>query len=265
MSEPYLIAGYCPTLNRPALLARAIACWEQQTYSNRWLIILDDSSQFEHQRSDAGKWEIISLPRRIRSLGEKNNVAMALAPFDAFGYVKIDDDDVIAPWHVEAHADALSRAEIVQPRKCMDYFDGEWVVTKTHCPIRNTQASSLDVEFSYHAAWSMRRSLYEKMRGYSAEFAGDDVEFEKRRRALGIHSVGYDSEKYPPSYWYWSNFYKAHPEALCGSPVNISRRGGSKEVYMSTPVGPYVGKLKPYSGPPVWQMEVPENVIPRRW
>lgn len=263
MSE--LIAGYCPTLNRPALLARAIACWEAQTYSSRWLIIVDDSGQYDHQRSDEGKWEIISLPRRIRSLGEKNNVAMSLAPFDAFGYCKIDDDDAFSPWHVEAISEALSRAEIVQPRKAMDYVNGEWLVTKTHSKANfSSKVSSIDVDFAYHASWGMRRSFYEKMRGYAPEFAGDDTELERRRREMKIQSVGYDS-KYPPSYWYFSNYYKAHPEALGGSPVNISRRGGSKQVYMSTPTGPYVGKLPRYEGPEVWNWQIPEKVIPRRW
>ncbi len=121
------ITAFCPTLNRPELLGRLIKCFEHQTYDNRELIILDDGGQYESgQKGD--RWELISVPRRFRTLGEKNNAAMAMASFDSKALAKADDDDIYAPWWLESLADALGRAEVVQPKLVVDFVGGEWEV-----------------------------------------------------------------------------------------------------------------------------------------
>src|SRR5580765_6828140 len=119
------ITAFCPTLNRPELLGRLIKCFENQTYQDRELIILDDGGQYENQKGD--RWEVVSVPRRFASLGEKNNAAIALADFDTWALAKADDDDIYMPWWLESLVDALKRCEFVQPRHAIDFVEGEWV------------------------------------------------------------------------------------------------------------------------------------------
>lgn len=244
--EAYLkITAFCPTLNRPELLGRLIACFQQQTYQNRELIILDDGGQYMNQSGD--RWELISVPRRFSSLGEKNNAAIALASFDTWALAKADDDDIYMPWWLESLAEALKKGELVQPRHAIDFVNGEWVQSETYNRKTN--------RFAYHGCWAFRRSLIEKYGGYRPEYAGDDQEFDKRLRSLGVASVGIDVKKYKPFYWYNRPL-----------PGRISDRGPSKQAYMETGRKvSYVGVVPEWTGERVWEREIPTKVIERQW
>ena len=239
------LTAFCPTLNRPELLGRLIACFNQQTHENRELIILDDGGQYANQKGD--RWEIVSVPRRFRSLGEKNNAAIALASFDSDAVCKADDDDIYMPWWLESLADALAKAQWVQPRHAMDYVNGEWVQSETY--------SRKTLRFAYHGCWAYRRSLIEKTGGYRPEYAGDDQEMDRRLRAAGLTSVGIDEKKYKPFYWYNRPL-----------PGRISTRGGSKQAYVDTGNSvPYVGAVPEWKGERVWEREIPSKQITRPW
>lgn len=258
-----MIIGYCPTYSRAHLLARAIAAWEAQTFSDRLLICVDDSGQLDSQKSDAGKWEIVSIPRRVRSLSEKNNLCIALAPRGTRMFMKFDDDDLIYPWACEAAAEALGRGMICQPRQAVDWINKEWVITPTHAP-SSPYGSSLDVDFAYHGTWSFTLEFYEKMRAYAPSlYAGDDGELDKRRREMKIPSVGLD-KRYQPYYRYYAGYHRAHPDALLGAPGSISLRGASEDAYWNTPAGPYIGKLPDYTGNEIWNEPLPMKVLPQR-
>jgi len=257
-----LIVAFCPTFSRAHLLARAIAAWEAQTYSDRLLICVDDSGQLDSQKSDQGKWEIVSLPRRCRSLSEKNNLCISLAPAGAKKFMKFDDDDLAYPWACEAAAEALDRGMICQPRFAIDYVENEWVITPTHS--HSPKKCSLEASFAYHGTWSFTEEFYLKMRGYAPMlYAGDDGELDKRRREMKIRSVGLD-KRYPPYYKYFAMYHRAHPEALLGSPGPISQRGPSMEAYINTPRAPYIGRLPEYKGPPIWLDPLPTKTLERR-
>ena len=242
------ITAFCPTLNRPGLLPRLIACFERQTYQNCELIILDDGGQYENQHGD--RWELISVPRRFRSLGEKNNACVALASFDSEGIVKADDDDIYMPWWMESMAEALSRNPFVQPRKAIDFVDGEWVQIETF----NRKQPD---RFAYHGCWGYRRDFFKEIGGYRAEYAGDDQELDRRVKAKGVRSVGL-AEQYQPFYWYNRPL-----------PGRISMRGGNEDAYRRTGAPftyvPYVGKLPAYAGEEVWNYPVPTKTIQRGW
>lgn len=260
MSLPKITA-YCPTLGHPELLARMICCFEKQTWPNRELVIIEDGGQLDSQSGD--RWELVAVKRRFRSLAEKNNACIALASFDSQLIAKWDADDIYLPWALEASVEALSRGEICQPREAMMEIDangkmlrgpgvGEWVVTKTHSNQKNT----LVADFSFHGNWSYTRAFYEKVRGYQpGTFAGDDQELDRKRRAMSIRSVGIDSNRFKPFYFYGR------------TPGQISSRGDGEAAYIAcgNNVGPYVGKLPIYSGEPVWLWPVPEKKIERPW
>jgi hypothetical protein len=239
------IVCICPTLNRPELLGRAIKCFENQTYEDRFLIIVDDLGQYHNQCGD--RWQLVSFPARILSLGEKNNVCTALGLRDTWAYAKWDDDDTYMPWHLEATAEALTRGEFVQPRYAVDFWDGKWVVTETFS--RKDKS-----HFCYHGCWSYTRNLFTRVGGYRNLYAGDDGEFQNRLLKLGIKSVGFDP-KYKPSYWY--NRPLQH---------RISEVGGDDHAYWS--MGQefeFVGNVPEWKGEKVWEYEIPELVIPRLW
>lgn len=257
-----LVVAYCPTFSRAHLLARAIAAWEAQTYSDRLLICVDDSGQLDSQKSDQGKWEIVSLSRRCRSLSEKNNLCISLAPPHATKLMKFDDDDLVYPWACEAVAEALDRGMICQPRFAIDWVEEEWVITPTHS--HTPSKDSLDASFAYHGTWSFTNEFYATVLGYAPLlYAGDDCELDRRRRKMGIRSVGLD-KRYPPYYKYFSMYHRQHPEALLGCPGPISQRGASHEAYLNTPRGEYIGRLPEYKGDPIWLDPLPTKTLERR-
>ena len=244
MSDP-LICAFTPTCNRPELLSRMIACFEKQTYQNRHLIILDDLGQYENQQGD--RWELISIPRRILSLGEKNNCCLAMAPRETWGYAKMDDDDVYLPWHLEAIAGALHRGPFVQPLRAIDYIDGKCVVVDTF--------GKDPTKGAYHGCWGFTRDLIERTGGYRPEYAGDDQEFQKRLNQQSITSVDTNC-LYKPSYFYNRPL-----------PGRISEAGGSAQAYwnMGSDRWHYVGKLPPWTGEEVWNWPVPTEHVKRPW
>lgn len=246
MGSAIKITAFCPTLNRPELLGRLIKCFENQTYENRELIILDDGNQYENHSGD--KWHVVSVPRRFRSLGEKNNVAIALASPDSDAIIKADDDDIYMPWWFESMAEALSRGMWVQPRLAIDFVNGEWVQIETY----SRRAKD---HFAYHGCWGYRRGLIEDTGGYHPEYAGDDQEFQRRLHKAGIKSFGLDV-KYPPFYWYNRPL-----------PGRISERGGTREAYFATGAEgiPFVGKVPEWTGERVWERSIPPKIIQRGW
>lgn len=257
-----LVVGYCPTFGRAHLLARAIAAWEAQTHPNRLLICVDDSGQLDSQKSDEGKWEIVSVSRRCRSLSEKNNLCISLAPNHAHKFLKFDDDDLVAPWACESVAEALDRGMICQCRTAITWHQKEWVVTPTHS--QEPTNDSRKANFSFHGAWSMTEEFFEKMRGYAPRlWAGDDGELDRRRREMKIPSVGLD-KKYPPYYRYFAPYFRDHPEELKGAACGISLRGASEQAYLDTPRGEYVGRLPIYSGEAAWLWPVPTKTLEKR-
>ncbi len=238
------ITAFCPTLNRPELLGRMIACFENQTYENRELVILDDGGQYENQKGD--RWELVSVPRRIRSLGEKNNAAIAMMSFDSQAILKADDDDIYMPWWFESMAKAFATGvQVVQPRLAIDFVNGEWVQIETF----NHAAPS---RFAYHGCWGYTRKLIEMTGGYHPEYAGDDQEFDRRIKKLGMVSAGIST---PPFYWYNRPL-----------PGRISERGGSQQAYIDTGKElPWIGKVPKWTGEKVWERSIPTKRIKRGW
>ena len=241
-----LICAICPTCNRPELLGRAIRAFEMQTYENRFLIIVDDLGQYKNQKGD--RWQLVSFPRRIMSLGEKNNVCAALAPRETWAYAKWDDDDIYLPWHLEATVEALTRGPFCQPRHAIDYWDGEWVVVETY----NRRDPK---RFCYHGCWGYTRELFSSVGGYRNHYAGDDGPFQDSLIRKGVRSVD-TSPNFKPSYIY------NRPLAN-----RISEIGGDADSYwgMSGDNPSYIGTVPEWQDDSIWYRDVPIKVIRRPW
>ena len=90
-----LISCIMPTHNRRAFLPLTLACFDQQTYPNKELIVIDDGSDAVGDLLESHpRVRYKRIPRRLR-LGAKRNLACELAQGDLIAHW--DDDDWYAP------------------------------------------------------------------------------------------------------------------------------------------------------------------------
>lgn len=181
------VACLCPTYRRPFCLRNAVACFEAQTYENRELIVLDDAGQYRGHEGD--RWRVISVPLRFRSLPAKFNALASLSDADAF--CVWEDDDIYLPWHVEAHAHALSGgAAMSVPRRIMDA-----------CGPRGWNVRE-NAGCMFHASWAYSREGFDAVGGYPLTGALTfDVEMLDRMRAY-LGAPADPALTHPPSYLY---------------------------------------------------------------
>ena len=89
------VSCFCLTYGRPRLLEESIHSFLQQDYAGpKEMIVLNDYADqilaFDHPEV-----QVINLPRRFRTVGEKMNAAVALASHDLL--FVWDDDDIYLP------------------------------------------------------------------------------------------------------------------------------------------------------------------------
>lgn len=185
------IAVVVCTYNRPQQLGHLVRAFELQDYADREMIILDDAGQYANRRG--ARWELVSIPRRFRSLGEKRNTAAALASPDAEAFAVWDDDDLYLPWSLRASAAALAQADwsrpslVLQPRG-----DGALAQHRT---------GGL-----YHAGWAYRRTAFDAAGGYPPLSGPEDQALMREFERRGVGQADPIELGFPPSYIYlWGN------------------------------------------------------------
>ncbi|HEY0602796.1 MAG TPA: glycosyltransferase [Herpetosiphonaceae bacterium] len=158
------VSCICLTYARPGLLEEAIESFLRQDYAGpKELIVLNDYDRqwlvFEHPEV-----RVINLPTRVRSVGEKRNLAVALAAHDVL--VVWDDDDICLP-----HRLSFSMAHFNHTR---GFFkaDRAWVWNDGQLSGPNTN--------NYHGVSCWSRTLFDAVRGYAAAGSGEDMAFEQR-------------------------------------------------------------------------------------
>lgn len=168
------LSALCCTFRRPHSLGELIESFLRQDYPRelRELIILDDSGQYEHQQGDG--WQLVSIPRRFRSLGEKRNACAALASPDAEGFLVADDDDIYLPHWFRTQAQALQLADWSRPGLVL-LEDGDGL-------------REVDSEGLYHGGWAFRREAFYRVRGYGPHNNGEDQELAGRLHEAGLKS-----------------------------------------------------------------------------
>jgi hypothetical protein len=176
------IACICPTYHRPQVLADSIECFNRQTYplDRRELIILDDGGQYDHQRGPG--WNLVSLPVRFRTLGEKRNATAALVSPDVTHFALWDDDDIYLPWHLE------NMAEVFQAG-C------EWSKPRDLFINRGNTLQRKGTTFLYHAMWGFSRELFLSVGGYPAMQSGQDQGLLARFKQAKVDYDKADEEK----------------------------------------------------------------------
>ncbi len=154
------ISCICVTYARPHLLEEAIHSFLCQDYSGaKELIVLNDYApqilEYEHPEV-----QIINLPYRFRTVGEKMNAAVSLARYDLI--CLWDDDDIVL-----SHRLALA-GQRVTTQLFRSNFAWIW---------DNGELSSL-MRSAFHAGSCYPRSLFDLVGGYAALGNGQDREFE---------------------------------------------------------------------------------------
>ncbi len=161
------VSCFCVTYGRPRLLEESIHSFLQQDYAGpKEMIVLNDYAEqilaFDHPEV-----QVINLPRRFRTLGEKMNAAVALASYDLL--FLWDDDDIYLP-----HRLSFSVASF-DPGKGYFKADSAW--------LWSDDSLSGPKRSRFHAASCCSRALFDAIGGYAADSNGSDAIFERQLEA----------------------------------------------------------------------------------
>lgn len=179
------VSCVCTTYGRPELLEEAIESFLRQDYpGQKELIVLNDFSR-QQLIFDHPEVTVVNLPRRIRTLGEKHNAAVALASHDLL--FVWDDDDIYLPHRLTFSVERYDeRKGFFKPRKAWFWNDG-----RLSGPEENL--------FFAASCWS--RELFERVRTYAPMGLGHDAEMEVRfEEAANGSTAPYDI--YPEDIYY---------------------------------------------------------------
>jgi glycosyltransferase involved in cell wall biosynthesis len=161
------VSCFCLTYGRPRVLEEAIHSFLQQDYAGpKEMIVLNDYADqilsFDHPEV-----QVINIPRRFRTLGEKLNAAVALTSHDLL--FVWDDDDIYLP-----HRLSFCVANF-EPQKGFFKVNTAW--------FWNQQVLSGPVRNVFHAASCWSRHLFEAVHGYPPDGSCCDQVFERRLAA----------------------------------------------------------------------------------
>jgi glycosyltransferase involved in cell wall biosynthesis len=158
------VSCLCLTYGRPGLLEEAIESFLRQDYTApKELIVLNDHPK-QRLRFDHPEITVINLPRRLKTLGEKRNLSVALAKYD--NLLVWDDDDIYLPWRISETMKTLTKAQFF---KCPN----AWVMNN----------GKIDPKPGYnlfHGGSAYTRWLFQKAGGYTMMNGGEDADIEKR-------------------------------------------------------------------------------------
>ncbi len=150
------------------VVAEAIESFLRQTYDDKELIILNDTpGQTVRLNQDYENIKLVNLPYRIRSLGEKCNIAAAVATGDYL--MRWDDDDISLPWRMTTTMAKIGSAGYWKP---------------SHSWFMRSRSSML-LMCGYMGACCIHRQTFDKIQGYPFIGVGEDQAIEKRVSASG--------------------------------------------------------------------------------
>ncbi len=165
-AESPLVSCLCLTYARPALLREAIWCFLQQDYPNKELIVVNDHPEPIHLNRPFPGVQVVNVPHRFGSLGEKRNFSVSLARGEYL--LPWDDDDLFLPWRLTDSLKHLGEA----PQKWVYKPMSAW--TSTH------NQDYAVVQNLFHNQIAMHRKAFEHAGGYRAMNSGEDIDFESR-------------------------------------------------------------------------------------
>jgi hypothetical protein len=166
MAEEPPVSCVCLTYGRPELLEEAIHSFLRQDYPGpKELLVLNDyeahTLHFAHPEV-----RVVNLPRRLRTVGEKMNAAVALCRHDLL--FVWDDDDIYLPHRISA---SVRRFD---PRRGFFKPQRAWML--------DNGVLTLEDDSLFHVGSCWSRRVFDAVGGYPAEGTGYDLIFEERLR-----------------------------------------------------------------------------------
>jgi glycosyltransferase involved in cell wall biosynthesis len=194
------VSCICPTYARPDLLEESIHSFLIQDYSGpKELLILNDypgqTLEFDHPEV-----QVINVPKRFRSLGEKMNAAAALCSHDVI--FVWSDDDIYLPHRISLSVERLERTKGFF-KASQAYFWNDGLISGLE---RNT--------FHGGSCWS--RDLFTAIRGYPHTSVGVDAAMEAECLRERFESA-YPTDLAPEQTYYiyrWAGTGSYHLSAL---------------------------------------------------
>ena len=201
-SKLQFVSCLCPTFRRPKLLENSIACFLAQDYpaDRRELIILDDAGELKNESGEG--WQIISIPRRFRSLPEKFNALAGLSHGEIL--VVWEDDDIYLPHHISSHVTAMEGCLWSKPSKVLSDYTG--------------QIQEEDATGRFHASLAFTRQAFDQVGGWPLTLRGDfDQQLISKLNAVGI--PGDPCSVAGPGYVFrWGSTGAYHGQAMMRGP-----------------------------------------------
>jgi len=191
------IAWLCASYNRPRLLGNLIWAFEQQTYPDRELWILEDSGLLESR--EGLNWHLIGSNHRFNSVSHKRNILATMAE-DADVYMITDDDDYYFPWATASVANAYEGGAFwTRASQAM-----EWDMVGETLTRHETFARNSPQEPAYGGCWTFSRRAFQAVGGYTEPKLGDDWTLANSiREKFGLHSDTI-SEAFPLPWYIYS-------------------------------------------------------------
>lgn len=172
------VSCICLTYARPALLEEAIHSFLQQDYpGTKELIVLNDYAA-QVLELDHPEVLVVNVPKRLRTVGEKMNLAVALAAHDIL--FVWDDDDIYLPHRLSfSVAKLAARPGFFKPDKAWMLSNGT-----LEGPFHNI----------FHVGSCWTRRWFDEVSGYPAEGTGYDLVFEQRleerfKGAMAVYDI----------------------------------------------------------------------------
>ena len=189
--------GFMPTLGRPQLVEEVLRMWELQTYPDCDLLVYDTANQMPEVQGP--NWRIVHQGECPWSMGTTCNTGIRMS--DAPYVLRIDDDDQVFPWHVEAIVDALQDHQWACPLKVWD-----WQYGNKPLMFRPYNRDTRDI--AYAGTWAFRREAFEAVGGYREDcFREEECEFRTRLHDRFGPPGDSTAGRFPdPSYAYALNY-----------------------------------------------------------
>lgn len=129
-----LVTCMVPTYNRPDMLKRCVRMFNEQTYPNKEMIIIDDS-ETENTLTFPSNVTYVRIRNR-RSIGFKRNLAVRLARGEYIAFW--DDDDIQGPRRIANQVKRMqeTQCDVIADANHVYYHDGKWFTLRDKVDIQ---------------------------------------------------------------------------------------------------------------------------------
>ena len=162
------VSCLCLTYGRPHLLEEAIESFLRQDWLGAKELVVVNDHPLHYLEFHHPEVLVVNLPRRLHTLGEKRNLAVALARYD--NLLVWDDDDIYLPWRI---TETMRTLPTHQFYKCPNAW----------C-IEGGRFADQPGYNLFHAGSAYTRWLFEAVGGYRCVDAGEDTDIELRFQTL---------------------------------------------------------------------------------